>query len=106
MLGSIGVFAHTLLAVLFWTDSNLIPAGMTGNTEYFSRIRVSGLREPAASTTSRHLGSQFLNLKDILSESAPVASQPQGGTPGSQGSAQSGREGRMVLAPEAAHFPN
>lgn len=77
MPGSVGWFAHTLLANTFWTNLSLMPAGMTGNTKYFNRIS-DWPREPAASTTSRYLGSQFLNLKDILSESAPVASQPRG----------------------------
>lgn len=97
MPGSMSGFAHTLLTVLFWTDLSLIPAGMTGNTKYFPRIS-DWPREPAASTTSRYLGSQFLNLKDFLNESGPVPPSPrrEDQPPGLQVSAQCGRAGRMV----------
>lgn len=106
MPGPMGGFAHTLLTVLFWTDLSLISAGMTGNTKYFARIS-DWPREPAASTTSRYLRSQFLNLKDILNESGPVPPSPR-------------REDQLSRLPglsvvgqaewskssTAAHFPN
>lgn len=38
-------------------DVSLIPAGMTGNTKYFTRIS-AWLEEPTASTTSRYQGPQ------------------------------------------------
>lgn len=47
--------AHILLAVLLGLDLSLIPAGMTGNTKYFTRINAC-LWEPTASTTTRYHG--------------------------------------------------
>lgn len=105
MPGSMGGFAHTPLAVFSWTALSLILAGMTGNTKYFTRIS-DWPRQPAASTTSRYLGSQFFNLKDILNESGPVPPTPrrEDQPPGFQLSPQCGRAGRMVSAQPSVPF--
>lgn len=80
-----GEFAHILLALLFLgLNLSLIPAGMTGNTKYFTRIN-AWLEEPTASTTTRYHGPRrIVNPKEISVTQLRVASQPQEGQPNFQ----------------------
>lgn len=65
-------------------DLSLIPAGMTGNTKYFTRIS-AWLEGPTASATTRYRGPQrSVNPKEVSVTQPRVASQPQEGQPNAQ----------------------